>query len=342
MPLNGGGTASRVPGTTAVPNTTISSSNYNSELDDVYNILNTARPIAYGGTGATTADGAATSLGVVRFGGAQSLTEPEKEQARDNIGAIASSTSVKRHLYGLGLSNNTGDATNDIDIAVGEAASDGATPFLMPLLSVLTKRLDAAWAVGTGNGGLDTGSIANTTYHLWLIQRSDTGVVDALFSASATAPTLPANYDRKRRIGSIIRTSGAILPFKQSGNVFRISPVLTLSTITAIAGGLGAVTNVPTGIVVDALIYADMATNGAGASVIVQFGSAFSSGLTTGNDMRGSMYSASGGASTATSITPVRTDTSGQVYRSVAVSGAINVNVYISGWIDIALPANNI
>jgi hypothetical protein len=124
----------------------------------------------------------------------------------------------KGHLSGLALSNNGTDATNDIDIAAGEAASDDAV--LMALASSLTKRLDAAWAVGSGNGGLDTGSIANTTYHVFLIQRSDTGVVDALFSTSATAPTMPANYDRKRRIGSIMRASAAIRPFKQRGDTF--------------------------------------------------------------------------------------------------------------------------
>lgn len=125
------------------------------------------------------------------------------------------SAALRGHIYGLTLSNNASDATNDIDIAAGEAASDDANPWLMVLGSSLTKRLDASWAVGTGNGGLDTGSIANTTYHVWLIQRSDTGVVDALFSASATAPTMPANYDRKVYLAPIVRVGGTILPFVQ-------------------------------------------------------------------------------------------------------------------------------
>ena len=43
----------------------------------------------------------------------------------------------------------------------------------------------------------------DTWYHVWLIKRADTGVVDALFSLSATAPTMPANYTRQppRRFG---------------------------------------------------------------------------------------------------------------------------------------------
>ena len=73
----------------------------------------------------------------------------------------------------------------------------------MVLASALTKQADAAWAVGSTEGGMDTGSVpASGTLHVWLIKRSDTGVVDALFSISATAPTMPADYDYKRLIGS--------------------------------------------------------------------------------------------------------------------------------------------
>jgi len=111
------------------------------------------------------------------------------------------------HLYGLTLANNAVDATNDIDIAAGEVASTESDPVLMVLASAFTKRLDAAWAVGANQGGLDTGSVGNNIYYVWLIQRSDTGVVDALFSLSKTSPTMPANYDRKALIGSFARVS---------------------------------------------------------------------------------------------------------------------------------------
>src|SRR5690606_25924527 len=138
------------------------------------------------------------------------LSSSEQDQARANISAP-----LKGHIYGLTLSNNTTDATNDIDITAGEAASDATAPMLMTLASGITKRLDGSWAVGSGNGGLDTGSIANTWYYVWLIMRSDTGVVDALFSTSAASPTMPANYDHKRLIGAIYRTGGAINLFTQ-------------------------------------------------------------------------------------------------------------------------------
>jgi len=124
-------------------------------------------------------------------------------------------------IYGLTLSNNTTDADNDIDIATGSArAADDSADLV--LASALTKRLDASWAVGTNQGGLDTGSKANSTwYAVWLIRRSDTGVVDALFSTSGTAPTMPTNYDSKRRIGWIYNNSSDnIESFTQDGNWF--------------------------------------------------------------------------------------------------------------------------
>lgn len=122
-------------------------------------------------------------------------------------------------LYGLDCSNSGVDATNDIVIAIGCAdAADHSS--VMHLSSAITKQLDASWAVGTNAGGLDTGSIANAFYYVWLIQRSDTGVVDVLFSTSATAPTMPSSYDRKRRIGAFKRASAAILPFNQAGDLY--------------------------------------------------------------------------------------------------------------------------
>jgi hypothetical protein len=114
-------------------------------------------------------------------------------------------------IYGLTYSNNAADATNDIDIAAGGCAD--ATKARWLTFSALTKRLDAAWAVGTNQGGLDTGAVGNSDYYIWGIERSDTGVTDVLFSLSSTAPTMPASYDYKRLIGWFKRSGGAISLF---------------------------------------------------------------------------------------------------------------------------------
>ncbi len=164
----------------------------------------------------------------------------------------AANTGLTGQLFGLTMSNGT-DTTNDIDIAAGTARNSTDVD-TMVLASTLTKQLDAGWAVGTNAGGLDTGSIANTTYHVWLIKRPDTGVVDALFSTSATAPTMPSNYTLKRRIGSILRESGSIVLFSQLGDEFLRSTVA--ADVSATNPGTSAVTrtlSVPIGIKVWAI-----------------------------------------------------------------------------------------
>lgn len=172
----------------------------------------------------------------------------------DENGRQALAAHLSGHLYGLTLSNNVTDATNDIDIAAG-VAIDSTNAHVMTLASALTKRLDAAWAVGTGNGGLDTGAIANTTYHVWLIKRVDTGVVDALFSTSASAPTMPANYTLKRRIGSFLRVSAAIKAFSQVGDEFLYTvPAADYASTTLGTTRENIAISTPAGIVVTALM----------------------------------------------------------------------------------------
>lgn len=133
--------------------------------------------------------------------------------------------------WGLALSNNVSDANNDIDIAAGACGPLGYDAWMVT--AGLTKRLDAAWAVGTNQGGLDTGAKGNSTwYHVHLIRRSDTGVVDALFSTSATSPTMPTSYDQRQRIGSVLTDGSAnILAFCQIRDaVLWKSPPLDVNT----------------------------------------------------------------------------------------------------------------
>lgn len=156
-------------------------------------------------------------------------------------------------IFGLTTSNNATDAAKDIDIAIGQASSDdvfAADIVTMNLSTAITKQLDVSWSVGTASGGLDTGTIAaDTWYHVFLIMRSDTGVVDALFSLSPTAPTMPTGYDKKRRIGSVLTDSTPdILAFTQYGDEF-----LWDTSVNDYSGGVSTVgasrtMTVPTGL----------------------------------------------------------------------------------------------
>jgi hypothetical protein len=148
-------------------------------------------------------------------------------------GVVASDSSFGLNFIGgLTLSNDSGDTSHDINITVG-AARDTTDASNMVLASEITKRIDASWAVGNDNGGLDgtessAGTAdASTVYYVWLIMRTDTSVVDVLFSESATSPTMPTNYDRKRLIGFVAtNASSGLRQFVQRGNYFRWTSAL--------------------------------------------------------------------------------------------------------------------
>ncbi|WP_454812189.1 hypothetical protein [Labrys neptuniae] len=122
-------------------------------------------------------------------------------------------------LNGLTLSQAS---TTSVGIAAGGCANeDGGAAYNMALGIAITKGL-GAWTAGTGNGGLDTGSVAATTwYHVHLIRKDSDGSSDVLLSISATAPMMPAGYTARRRIGAI-RTNGSsqMMPFVQVGDQF--------------------------------------------------------------------------------------------------------------------------
>lgn len=253
------------------------------------------------------------------------ITAANQAAARTNISAA-----LKGHIFGLTLSNNGTDATNDIDIAAGEAASTETNPVLMVLASALTKRLDAAWAVGTNQGGLDTGSIANTTYHVWLIQRSDTGVVDALFSTSATSPTMPTNYDRKRRIGSVMRASAAIRAFKQDGDVFSLTTGVVDRNSTAAYSSALLTLTVPAGI--ECFPLCTHAAHVNTGTINQALGSA-SAGSTTAqvNGISDTNY----GRNDSANLPIFKTNTSSQLYYSQAVADTlIAASITTVGWVD--------
>ena len=156
---------------------------------------------------------------------------------------------LRGYIDGLVLS--TAGASASFGIAAG-AAADSTNAVMMALVAAITKTT-GAWAVGSGSGSLDTGAIAvSTWYHVHLIRRTDTGVVDVLISLSATAPTLPSPYTQFRRIGSMkTNASSQWTKFIQTDDRFMWDvPVVDVNaTNVGTAAVLRALT-VPTGIAV--------------------------------------------------------------------------------------------
>jgi hypothetical protein len=153
------------------------------------------------------------------------LLNPEKSYQAFNTNLVKGTTSG----YGISylplqiiITNNTTDANNDIDFTGGVFQfSDGSGQAVAPSL---IKRLDASWVAGTNQGGLDTGTKANSTwYYCYAIYNPTTFVADFLFSASPTSPTLPSGFTKSFRIkGAFVKTnsSGNIIPFYHLGRTW--------------------------------------------------------------------------------------------------------------------------
>ena len=111
---------------------------------------------------------------------------------------------------GLTIDNGT-DASHDIDINVG-SIMDSTNAERMALSSLMTKRIDAVWSAGTGNGGRASAvSLSNNTwYRVFLIENSS-GTVDAGFDTSSTAANLltDSSYSFFRRIGYVLTNGSA-------------------------------------------------------------------------------------------------------------------------------------
>lgn len=238
------------------------------------------------------------------------------------------------HLRGLTLSAAGGTGT--FGVAAGQAADDVGFD-IMALGSAYTKTT-GAWAVGTGNGSLDTGAIANNTwYHAFAIKRPDTSVVDFLTSLSPTAPTMPANYTLKRRIGAM-KTDGSAqwIAFVQNGDEFQWKTIPTLD-VNATDPGTAAVLRtmtVPSGIIVQAMMNVNIAIGVQGSGVFISDPAV--------NDQAPSLSASPGvqlvnvtANSSVWSPVTCRTDTSARVRtRLTATDGSTGLRMNTAGWID--------
>jgi len=237
---------------------------------------------------------------------------------------------IPNYLGGLTLSNDGTTPATVIDIATGGATSDDNTT-QMNLLTAYTKNCNAAWAVGTGNGALDSGSTipANSWMHVFLIQRVDTGVVDVLVSASATAPTLPTNYTKKRRIGSILVISSAILSFTQVGDQFLWTVPRADFTGTLVTAVQSTVLSVPTGVKVIANFTGVMSNVTSPAAITINSPDAPPTYNTPTNNY--SLWANSGTA--ASTDFSIRTNTSAQI-QWVSAGTTATLTFTTKGWLD--------
>jgi hypothetical protein len=235
------------------------------------------------------------------------------------------------YLAGLELVNDSSSPQTVLDITQGSATSDDNTIVILLGASGFKKNLNAAWAVGSGNGALDAGSslAASTWYHAFLIQWTDTNVVDVLISTSLS-PAMPTSYTKKRRIGSIWTDSSAhIVPFVQVGDQVLWQLVKTELSNGALASSFAAITlaSVPPGVKVEALINFQWGTSNAwGQTAALQ-----SPDQTT---LFGYMGAWAGPGLWTAGQYRIRTNTSQQILGAAAGGASSGAYIYVLGYND--------
>jgi hypothetical protein len=108
------------------------------------------------------------------------------------------------------------DCASNTQVIVRSGTSVGSDDGKKVMTLTGDKTLDITTS---GVNGLDTGAEAgNTWYYIYLIWNPTTALVNGLLSASATAPTLPSGYTKKRLIGAVRNNASSnFLPFRQAG-----------------------------------------------------------------------------------------------------------------------------
>lgn len=177
---------------------------------------------------------------------------------------LASNPVYTAEITGLSTSRPT---ATQVLVAAGAASSDDATVssrVLMTLASATQGNTAGTWVVGNFQNKLDAGTLgSNQSWHVYEIQRADTGNVDILFSQSATAPTMPTNYTKKRRISYFMTTGAAqIIVWTQHGDEFiYLSPgsnPLDVAEASPGTAALLATATCPNGVSTQAILHAEM------------------------------------------------------------------------------------
>ena len=267
-------------------------------------------------TGTTTIAGFTIAAGqcyFVRFAGALTLTNSASlvTQTGANITTQTGDTCILRATannavevlcYTSGSSSGiSGSASNLKASATGTNATVTVTADSVcvknlsnqqMVLNAVSLSINSA---GAGANGLDTGTLAaNTWYSVWVIWNGATAA--GLLSASATAPTMPAGYTHKARIGWI-RTDGTAnkypLGFTQYGRIVQmlVASGSNVPNMPLMASGVAGNPSTPTWVAV--AVAAFVPTTAAKIRVTVVSTTAASITIAAPNNSYGSVGSAS-------------------------------------------------
>lgn len=248
-------------------------------------------------------------------------------------------TAVRNYISGFTMSAAGSSSTFSVNAGT---ATDSGNVALISVGSNFTKTT-GSWVLGSGNGSLDTGTIAaSTTYHLHAMRRSDTGVTDFCTSLSATACTtggaIPAAYTQFRRVGSMITdTSSQWVGFFSDGGDFTFLNYSLSSNQITNPGTTSFFQTmpIPSGVRMRAKFGAWYFATSASASGQVLFTDPSSTDVSSG----GAIFSLGaliiGSSLNASGFFQVTTNTSRQIRVNISYSDAsTNIRFYTQGWYD--------
>lgn len=260
-------------------------------------------------------------------------------------------------ISGLTLSNDSTDATNDIAISAGVCRStvnivDGVPSTRtcdqvdLEIPVQIIKQLDVEWAPenydpegysgGGRSGGRSQSSVSNTTWHVYAAGAAGLPA-DILFHDSATQSSvlaaLPGAFTAYRRIGSVIRLSGALLLFTQNKDSFRLRmPIRDVSSSTISTTESACILSVPVGLTLLVDLNVRISNAGSSADIYLRHPSDEDS-QPSGSVAPMSTLSSAGAGSPAAAQARVWCNTSAQIMARASASSTTLI-VATCGWWD--------
>ena len=250
-----------------------------------------------------------------------------------NVQAIGGAP--RGYINGFTMTWVNGD---NLSFSAGVARSSGNTVSIARDSSMTSKDLTIGWQAGSSGGMKAAGlAMANDTWHIFAICKADGSDTDFLAHTSTNPNAdLPSGYTVYRRIGSIIRSGGAIRQFFQDGNQFQFAD--TVADVAAVNPGTGGVTHtltVPTGL---GCVRADFAGSVVCTAGVSRFGHYFDPAVNAEPGTSGRAHLSSGtssGTSRASGQFTIRTNTNAQIQsRFDSSSGTMTHYITTRGWYD--------
>lgn len=247
----------------------------------------------------------------------------------------------KGHISGWTWANNSSDPANDLDIAAGAGTDTTGAAVIQGV--ALTKRYDATWVAGNGNGARQ-GSAADGDWWIHAVMDVANQAVDYIYSQSRTAPTLPSGYTLFRPIGWFQVASSSIVAchvYELPGGgveVARDAPVTDITETVGTTRVLSALPCVPTGLPVVANLSVDYTNAVVALEICCPDQDSAGPALNTGLGIAGIAVTMSAGGGFVQSAAlksqqRTRTNASGQVaMRSSSASNPVYASVISFEW----------